>query len=124
MGKTQAELDELVFTGQSIFFVSLVITQFANLLATRTRTLSFFQHSPFYGPGKNWWLFAAMFLSTAIAIVITQVEFFHTTFDTRPVPVRSIMPALGFGAALFMADEIRKWHVRNYPESKIAQLAW
>jgi sodium/potassium-transporting ATPase subunit alpha len=123
-GKTQAELDELQFTGQSIFFVSLVITQFANLLSSRTRYLSFFSHSPFHGPSRNLWLFAAMAVSSLIAVIITQVPFFNNTFHTRPVPVRYVAPALGFGAFLFLFDEARKLVARHHPQSAWAQLAW
>ena len=123
-GYTQAQLDDLLYTGQSIFFVSLVIMQFFNLLSTRTRYVSFFAHPPFHGPSRNLWLFAAMSVSTLIAITITQVHAFNDLFHTRPVPVKYVMPALGFGGFLFLFDETRKRFVQRYPTSTAAWLAW
>ena len=113
-----------MYTGQSIFFVSLVITQFANLLSSRTRYLTFHQHNPFTGPARNLWLLAAMAASSLIAIVITQVGFFNDVFHTRPVPVRYVMPALGFGGLLFLFDECRKRWIQHYPHSVAARMAW
>ena len=123
-GKSQAELDELLFTGQSIFFVALVVMQFFSLLSTRTCYVSLFSHSPFSGPSRNLWLFAAMTVSSLIAIVITQVGFLNDTFHTRPVPVRFVMPALGFGALLLLFDETRKAVRQRYPKSLVAWMAW
>ena len=123
-GKTQGELDGYMFTGQSIYFVALVIMQFFALLSTRTRYVSLFSHSPLYGPSRNLWLFGAMGVSSLIAIIITQVTFFNDTFHTRPVPVRFVMPALGFGGFLFLFDETRKRYVKRYPHSLAAKMAW
>ncbi len=123
-GKSQAELDDLMFTGQSIFFVVLVVMQFFSLLSTRTRYVSLFAHSPFHGPSRNLWLFVAMAVSTLIAVIITQLQFFNDTFHTRPVPVRYVMPALGFGGLLFLFDETRKAIRQRYPQSFVARMAW
>ena len=123
-GKSQEQLDELLYTGQSVFFTSLVITQFFNLLSTRTRYVSLFAHSPFSGPSRNLWLFAAMSVSTLIAVLITQLHFFNDVFHTRPVPVKYVMPALGFGGFLFVFDECRKRFTQKYPHSIAARLAW
>jgi sodium/potassium-transporting ATPase subunit alpha len=46
-GKTQNQLEELAYRGQSVYFVSLVVMQMFNLLATRTRRLSIIQQNPF-----------------------------------------------------------------------------
>jgi sodium/potassium-transporting ATPase subunit alpha len=123
-GKSQDELDELLYRGQSIFFVALVVTQLANLLSSRTRYVSFFSHSPLYGPSRNLWLFVAMAVSIAIAVLITQVPFFNSTFHTRSVPVRDVAPAIGFGAAIFVLDEARKRYIQQYPTSRAAWMAW
>ena len=123
-GFSQDQLDDMMYTGQSIFFVSLVITQFANLLSSRTRYVSFFQQNPFTRRARNLWLFAAMLVSSLIAILITQVGFFNDVFHTRPVPVRYVMPALGFGGFLFLFDEVRKGWIQRYPQSIAAQMAW
>jgi sodium/potassium-transporting ATPase subunit alpha len=46
-GKTQFQLDELEYRGQCVYFVTLVVMQMFNLMATRTRRLSIFQQNPF-----------------------------------------------------------------------------
>jgi len=53
MNKTQDELNNCTNTGQTVYFVALVICQFFNLMSTRTQRKSFFQHNPFFGPGKK-----------------------------------------------------------------------
>jgi sodium/potassium-transporting ATPase subunit alpha len=123
-GKSQEELNELVFTGQSIFFLSLVITQFGNLLSSRTRRMSITQQNPFYGPARNSHIFGAIVLSTLIAVVITQVKWFNDTFNTRPVPAVYIAPAIGFAGVIMVYDEIRKFIIRRYPNSFVAKIAW
>ena len=44
------DLNEALYHGQTVYYVSLVIMQFGNLLSTRTRRLSIFQSSPLH----NW----------------------------------------------------------------------
>ena len=62
--KTNYSADELTYLnqkGQSIFFVTLVVMQiFQPYKSTRTRYASFFTHNPFYGRGRNLYLFVAM----------------------------------------------------------------
>jgi len=123
-GKTMNELNELNYVGQSLYFVTLVILQFGNVLSVRTRTLSFFQHNPFYGPSQNHKIFYAMICSLSVVLIMTLVPFFHDVFLTRPVPVRYYFIALGFSCVVFVADEIRKYFVRNFPRSCCARVAW
>ena len=119
------ELTDINCTGQSIFFVSLLITNFFNMYATRTRYTSALRHNPFYGAEtRNLWLVAAAITGSAVAIALTQIAWFNSVFDTRPVAVRDVAPAIGFGAALFLFDEARKWVVRHHPQSLWAKTAW
>lgn len=118
------EQNEINFTGQSIFFVSLIITNFFNMLATRTRYQSFFQHQPFYGRSRNLWLLAAICAGSLIGVIMTQVSWFNVVFNTRPVPVKYVAPAIGFGVILFFYDELRKWNKRNRPNSLWAKVSW
>ena len=121
---TSDQLNEIVWTGQSIFFVSLIVTNFFSMLATRTRYASFFQHSPVRGPGRNWWLLAAIVCGSCFGVLLTQARWFNEVFNTRPVSLASVAPAIGFGFALFAFDEARKWNVRNRPHSLWAKTAW
>lgn len=58
-GKTQAELDDLLYTAQTVYFVTIVLMQFGNLHSIRTRHRSWFQQNPFKYPTKN--LFVCFF---------------------------------------------------------------
>lgn len=115
---------EVVNTGQSIFFVALVILQFFNLLATRTRYVSLAQHNPLWGPTRNLKLPLAIVMSTVVVVVVTQVPWFNEVFLTRPVPAKYVMPALGFGSGILILDEARKFIVKKYPNGCLAKIAW
>lgn len=105
---------------QSVYFFTLVIMQWGNLLATRTRKLSIFQHRP----SGNWYIFPAMACALAIGLFFSYVPFFQKTFLTRGVPVEHYFIPLAFGAGLLFLDETRKWLVRRYPQGLLAKLAW
>jgi len=114
MNKTQAELTNCQNVGSSIYFVTLVIVQFGNMLATRTQMRSFFTHNPFVGKGKNLYLFFAMMVSLFFAIIITEFEFFNNIFQTGQVPVEYWFFPIIFLIVLFFVDELRKLIYRNY----------
>ena len=124
IAKTKDELLLIQQTGQSIYYVALCIMQMFNLLATRTRYVSFFNHNPFFGRARNLTIIFGIFFSSVVGVIITLVPWFNTMFKTQPVPVRYVCPAIGFGAGLFIFDEIRKFLVRRYPNSCLAKMAW
>ena len=121
---TASELLDLVSTGQSIFFVSLLLTNVAAMYSTRTRYTSALQHNPLVGAHSNRALLAATVAGSVVAVGLTQLAWFHGVFLTRPVAVADVAPALGFGAALLVFDEARKWVVRNRPAWWWAKTAW
>lgn len=121
---SKAQLLEMTFVAQSVYYCSVCLFQFFNYFATRTRYTSLLQHNPLWGKGRNWYVFIAMIISAAVQILITQVRWFNTVFQTGPVPVKYVMPTLGFGLLWLLLDEARKYFVRNYPRSFIARLAW
>jgi sodium/potassium-transporting ATPase subunit alpha len=122
--KTNDELQSIQQTGQCIYYVALCVMQMFNLLTTRTRYVSFFSHNPFFGKARNWTILIGVVFSTCVGLLITLVPWFNSVFKTAPVPVKYICPALGFGAGLFLFDEIRKFLVRRYPKSFLAKMAW
>ena len=95
-----------------------------NLLTTRTRHVSFFQHNPFFGKARNWTIFIGIIFSIAVGLFITLIPWFNSVFKTQHVPIKYVCPALVFGAGLFIFDEIRKFFVRRYPNSFLAKMAW
>jgi sodium/potassium-transporting ATPase subunit alpha len=105
-------------TASSIYFVNLVVMQWFNLFALRTRRLSVLQHS------FNWYLLPAIVFALIIAIIFLYVPKFHTVLGTSTVPVEYWFLPMGFGMGLLLLDEGRKFVVRNYPRSFIAKIAW
>ena len=105
-------------TASSIYFVNLVVMQWFNLFALRTRRLSVLQHS------FNWYLLPAIVFALIIAIIFLYVPKFHTVLGTSVVPVEYWFLPMGFGMGLLLLDEGRKFVVRKYPKSFVAKIAW
>ncbi|KAI8363918.1 hypothetical protein BD560DRAFT_373551 [Blakeslea trispora] len=124
MGFTAEQITQMINTAQSIYFVNLVICQWGNVLATRTRRLSIAQANPLWGPNKNLWLFAAMIGSLAIALIILYVPVFNIYLGTSPIPVKFWFIPFGWAALIISMDEGRKLLARKFPHSLIGKLAW
>ena len=119
-GHTQAELNRFLNTGQSVYFVTLVILQVANLHSVRNKRLSIFQR----GPRHNWWLFAGPVASIAIAIFVTKVPGLQNLFGIAAVPIKFWMLPIPLAIGVLMMDEVRKLVVRLAPNGPIAKIAW
>ncbi|CAF1521401.1 unnamed protein product, partial [Adineta steineri] len=124
INKTEDELTLIQQKGQCIYYVALCIMQFFNLLSSRTRHVSFFRHNPFFGKARNLTIVFGIIFSTCVGLIITLIPWLNHVFKTHPVPVKFVCPAIGFGAAMFILDEIRKFFVRRYPNSFLAKMAW
>jgi sodium/potassium-transporting ATPase subunit alpha len=118
------QLTAMTAVAQSVYYCSVCLFQFFNYFATRTRYTSIIEHNPFWGKGQNWHVFATMIISACIQLLITQVGWFNRTFGTGPVPVKYVMPTLGFGTLWLIIDELRKWCIRKFPRGPIAKIAW
>ncbi|KAM5361230.1 hypothetical protein ACJZ2D_013246 [Fusarium nematophilum] len=117
----QARLNE----ASSIYFVNLVVMQWFNLLAVRTRRLSIFQHPPLFNRDtQNWYLFPAVLFALAMAFFWLYVPEFQKVLDTAEVPVEHWFLPMGFGIGLILVDEARKYCVRAYPKGTLARMAW
>jgi sodium/potassium-transporting ATPase subunit alpha len=117
------QLNEMTNVSQSIYYSSLCVFQFFNFFATRTRYTSILQHNPIWGKGQNLYGFGAIIISTGIQLILRQVSWFNQVFDTAPVPVKYVMPALGFGMLWLLIDEFRKLYIRKFPRSIAAKIA-
>ncbi|KAF4470401.1 Na+ H+ K+ antiporter P-type ATPase [Fusarium albosuccineum] len=117
----QARLNE----ASSIYFVNLVVMQWFNLLAVRTRRLSIFQHPPLFNKDtQNWYLFPAMLFALVMAFFWLYVPEFQNVLDTAEVPVEHWFLPMAFGIGLILVDEARKYCVRTYPKGILARMAW
>ncbi|CAF2807127.1 unnamed protein product [Rotaria sp. Silwood2] len=118
------QLTKMTYVSQSIYYCSLCLFQFFNYFATRTRYASILEHNPVWGKGRNWYVFGAMGISVGIQLLITKVKWFNRVFHTASVPIKYVMPTLGFGMLWLIIDELRKYFIRKFPNSFLAKNAW
>ncbi|KAI0842402.1 calcium ATPase [Hypoxylon sp. FL0890] len=116
-----AKLDK----ASSIYFVNLVVMQWFNLLAVRTRRWSLFQHPPAFNKRtQNLYLFPAIAFALSMAILWLYIPQLQSILGTSPVPVEHWFLPFAFGLFILLFDEGRKCLVRRHPNSMIARLAW
>ncbi|KIM77897.1 hypothetical protein PILCRDRAFT_11576 [Piloderma croceum F 1598] len=118
-------LAEATNEAQSIYFFTLIMMQWANLLCTRTRRMSLFQQNPLGGPNtRNLYLFPAMIGALVIGIFFSYVQPIQNVFLTRGIKAQYFFLPLAYGFVILFADECRKWWIRKYPQSLLARIAW
>ncbi|ORY59095.1 putative H /K ATPase alpha subunit [Pseudomassariella vexata] len=109
----------------SIYFVNLVVMQWFNLLAVRTRRWSIFQHPPLFNVRtSNWYLFPAIVFSLCMAILWLYIPQLQSVLGTSPVPTAHWFLPMAFGLFILFLDEARKFLVRKYPNGPTAKSAW
>ncbi len=108
-GYTIAQLNNFLYTGQTVTFVALVMVQtFGNVYMTRTARLSIFQSLPFLKKFRNLWQIGAQASSVVIMMLMIYVPFIQTIFFASPIPVEYYFLPLGFCVLFVAMDEIRK----------------
>ncbi|KAI5362254.1 Putative P-type ATPase, HAD superfamily, P-type ATPase, transmembrane domain superfamily [Septoria linicola] len=117
-GMSQERYLDILNTASSVYFVNLVVMQWFNLFAVRTRRLSVLQHS------MNWLLLPAIAFALVIAIFFLYVERFHNVLQTAIIPAEYWFFPMAFGMGILLLDEGRKYIVRSYPKSIVAKVAW
>ncbi|KIY71864.1 calcium ATPase [Cylindrobasidium torrendii FP15055 ss-10] len=116
---------ETLNKAQSIYFFNLVLMQWGNLLATRTRRLSIFQQNPLWGvTSRNLFLLPAMAIALSFAVLFSYIDWFQKVFLTRGVAVEFYFLPMSYGVGLIFFDEMRKWWARRYPSGLLARCAW
>lgn len=109
----------------SIYFINLVVMQFFNLMAVRTRYLSIFQHSPVLNKAtQNYLSFFAIAFALGVTFFFNYIPWFNTTLGTAHVPAKYYFIAVGWGAVVLLYDEGRKAINRRYPKGPLAKIAW
>lgn len=109
----------------SIYFINLIVMQWFNLMAIRTRRLSIFQHPPLFNKDtSNWKLFPAIAFALVVAIFWLYIPAFQNVLGTSQVPPEHFFLPVTFGLGILFIDEARKWAVRKYPNGWIAKCAW
>ncbi|KAK3359504.1 hypothetical protein B0T25DRAFT_447450 [Lasiosphaeria hispida] len=109
----------------SIYFVTLVVMQWFNLLAVRTRRLSIFQHPPLFNRAtRNYYLFPAILFALVMAFFWLYIPALQTALGTAEVPVEHWFLPMSFGLGILLFDEGRKFLVRTWPRGFIGRIAW
>jgi sodium/potassium-transporting ATPase subunit alpha len=109
----------------SIYFINLVVMQWFNLLAVRTRRLSIFQHPPAFNKRtQNLWLFPAIAFALVMAVFWLYVPAIQNVLSTSKVPVEHYFLPMAFGIGILLLDEGRKYCVRKWPKGLLARAAW
>lgn len=122
-----AYVTEVANKASSIYFVNLVVTQFFNLLATRTRRRSIFQQPPIFNKDKemnNPSVFIAMVWSLVIVFIFCYIPGIQNTVDTTTIPAEHFFFPVAFGLGLLFLDEARKYCVRRWPKGTMAKISW
>ncbi|KAL2132267.1 hypothetical protein VTI74DRAFT_4007 [Chaetomium olivicolor] len=123
-GYSADELAHFNTTGQCVYFVTLVILQWGNILSVRNRRLSILQADPIRKKRRNPWLIASILISLAIAVFVTEVPGIQTLFVTASVPIEFWLIPLPLALGILCMDELRKLMVRLFPKGPIARIAW
>ncbi|EGG15864.1 hypothetical protein DFA_09533 [Cavenderia fasciculata] len=110
--------------GTCVTFIALVILQWGNILAIRNRNQTILKADPIRQKRRNLWIFVGMLFSFVIALIVTKVPWFQSTFATGDVPIKYWLLPLPFALLVLLLDETRKFFVRHYPGGPIAYIAW
>lgn len=123
-GYSEAELTKFNTTGQSVYFVTLVILQLGNILSIRNKRLSILQADPIRKQRRNPWLILSAIISIAIAIFVTEEPGIQSLFGTASIPIEYWLIPIPLALGILIMDEIRKLLVRLYPNGPLARIAW
>lgn len=109
----------------SIYFINLVVMQWFNLMATRTRRLSIVQHPPILRRStQNLYLFPAILFALGMAALWIFVPALQKVIGTAAVPVEYWFFPFAFGSYIILIDEARRFCVRKWPDGILAKAAW
>lgn len=101
---------EALAHAQAAFFITIVVVQWADLIACKTRSLSI-KHQGM----RNFWLNFGLVFETLLAMFLCYVPAMNA-LGTRPIQFVHWLPALPFMMIIFMYDETRKYLLRTLPK--------
>lgn len=124
-GKDLDYVNTHLLVGSGIYFVTLVVLQWFNLMGVRTRRLSIFQHSPVGNTEtQNYLLFPAILFALVIAVIFVYIDGIHSVAGSGSVPVQYWFIPMALGLAMLCLEESRKACVRRWPRGLLARIAW
>jgi sodium/potassium-transporting ATPase subunit alpha len=96
---------------QCAFFVSIIVVQWADLIACKTRELSLANQGM-----TNTMMNKGLVFETLLGVFLCYVPAMDTVFGTAPISFEHWLPAMPFSMSILMYDETRKYLMRNLPE--------
>jgi len=99
---------EALAHAQTAFFISIIVVQWADLTACKTRTLSIKEQGMFNG-FLNFGLFFETILGCALCYIIPL----NNALGTRPLRFEHWCPAMPFSILILSYDEVRKFLLRT-----------
>lgn len=120
-----AHTQAVLATASSIYFVNLVVMQWFNVMATRTRRLSIIQHPPAFNKlSQNYLIFPAIVFALVVVFIFCYIPGLQRVIGSSQIPVEYFFLPMAFGFGLLLLDEGRKYCVRRYPTGFLAKCAW
>merc|ERR1712038_1509033 len=99
---------EALMYAQTAYFISIIIVQWSDILACKTRTLSLKNQGM-----RNNMLSFGLFFETSLGAILCYVPFINIAFATRPIYFVHWLAPMPFAIFILSYDEIRKWLMRN-----------
>eukprot|EP00808_Paulinella_micropora_P003061 g82786.t1 len=98
---------------QCAYFISIIVVQWADLVACKTRKLSLLQQGM-----RNGILNAGLAFETGLGAFLCYVTPLNQPLGTRPIRFVHWLPAMPFSIIILLYDEVRKYLLRNLPPVK------
>jgi sodium/potassium-transporting ATPase subunit alpha len=108
---TYNDRKKLEYTCQTAFFVSIVVVQIAELIVSKTRRLSLFQHGM-----TNWFLNFSIVFEIGLAAFLCYTPGMGVALHIYPIKPQWWFTAVPFAILIFIYDELRKCLIRRLPK--------
>lgn len=99
---------ETLDRARTAYLISIIQVQWADGIICKSRLLSVFQHGM-----RNRVFNIGLIEETLLGLLFTYVPFLNTAFQTAPLRVQHLVPALPFAVFIFVYDEVRKFLMRH-----------
>jgi sodium/potassium-transporting ATPase subunit alpha len=93
---------------QTAFFISIIVVQWADIVACKTRWLSLKQQGM-----RNMMLNFGLFFETALGALLCYITPLNDPLGTAPISFEHWLPAIPFAIFILCYDETRKYLMRN-----------
>lgn len=107
---TYKERKKLEFTCQTAFFITIVVVQWSELVACKTRTNSIIHQ----GMSNHVMNFALVF-ETVLAAFLSYFPGMDVALNMYPIKASWWIPPLPFAVVIMIYDEGRRYFIRKYP---------